>query len=128
MDKDRSAIITIGGEEYELILTTLATKAIGERYGGLENLGEKLMKAENFALALDEINWLIVLLANQAVLRYNYTNKDKPKELLTAEFVELFTMPHELATYKEAITVAMFRGTKRNIESEEEPGKNQKGA
>jgi len=128
MDTDRSAIITIGGEEYELILTTLATKAIGERYGGLENLGEKLMKAENFALALDEINWLIVLLANQAVLRHNYTHKDKPKELLTAEFVELFTMPHELATYKEAITVAMFRGTKRNIESEEEPGKNQKGA
>ena len=128
MDKDRSATITIGGEEYELILTTLATKAIGERYGGLENLGEKLMKAENFSLALDEINWFIVLLANQAVLRHNYTNKDNPKELLTAEFVELFTMPHELATYKEAITVAMFRGTKRNIESEEEPGKNQKGA
>jgi len=68
----------------------------------------------------------MVLLANQAVLRHNYTNKDKPKELLTAEFVELFTMPHELTTYKEAITVAMFRGTKRNIESEEEPGKNQK--
>ena len=128
MDTDRSAIITIGGEEYELILTTLATKAIGERYGGLENLGEKLMKAENFAFALDEINWLIVLLANQVILRHNYINKDKPKELLTAEFVELFTMPHELATYKEAITVAMFRGTKRNIESEEEPGKNQKGA
>ena len=74
MDKDRSAIITIGGEEYELILTTLATKAIGERYGGLENLGERLMQAENFALAIDEINWLIVLLANQAVLRHNYTN------------------------------------------------------
>jgi len=126
MDTDRSAIITIGGEEYELILTTLATKAIGERYGGLENLGERLMQAENFALAIDEINWLIVLLANQAILRHNYTNKDKPKELLTAEFIELFTMPHELATYKEAITVAMFRGTKRNIESEEEQGKNQK--
>jgi len=124
MDNDRSAIITIGGEEYPLILTTLATKTIGERYGGLENLGAKLMKSENFALALDEINFLIVLLANQAILRHNYLHKDSPKELLTAEFVELFTMPHELATYKEAITQAMFKGTKRHVESEDEPGKN----
>ena len=121
---DRSAIITIGGQEYPLILTTLATKEIGARYGGLENLGEKLMKAENFALALDEINYLIILLANQAILRHNYHHKDNPKELLTLEFMELFTMPHELATYKEAISEAMFRGTKRYIESEEQPGKN----
>ena len=32
---------------------------------GLENLGEKLMKAENFEMALDEIVWLITLLCNQ---------------------------------------------------------------
>ena len=127
MQNDRSATITIGGQEYELILTTLATKEIGQRYGGLENLGEKLMKAENFALALDEINNLIILLANQAILRHNYLHKDNPKELLTLEFVELFTEPHELATYKSAITEAMFRGTKRHIESEVaegETGKN----
>ena len=47
MDKERSAMITVGGEEYELILTTKATKKIAGRYGGLENLGEKLMKSEN---------------------------------------------------------------------------------
>ena len=44
MDNDRSATISIGGEDYELILTTRATKEIAKRYGGLENLGEKLMK------------------------------------------------------------------------------------
>ena len=125
---DRSATIAIGGEEYPLILTTLATKAIGDRYGGLENLGEKLMKAENFTMAIAEINWLIILLANQAILRHNYQHKDNPKDLLTEEFIELFTAPHELATYKEAITQAMFRGTKRNIESEADTSKNQKGA
>ena len=124
MDNNRSAIITIGGQEYELILTTLATREIGTRYGGLEHLGEKLMRAENFALALDEINWLIILLANQSILRHNYLHKDNQKELLTSEFVELFTAPHELATYKAAITEALFRGTKRNIESEQQPGKN----
>lgn len=60
---ERSAAIKIGDKEYELVLTTRATKAIAGRYGGLENLGEKLMKSENFEMALDEIVWLITLLA-----------------------------------------------------------------
>jgi len=45
MDKERSAIINIGGDEYLLLLTTKATKEIAGRYGGLENLGDKLMKS-----------------------------------------------------------------------------------
>ena len=53
MTNERSAKITIGGLDYELILTTKATKEIAKRYGGLEDLGEKLMKAENFEMALD---------------------------------------------------------------------------
>ena len=48
MDMERSATITVGGEEYTLLLTTRATKEIAGRYGGLENLGDKLMKSENF--------------------------------------------------------------------------------
>ena len=42
MDNERTAVITIGDEEYTLLLTTKATKEIAGRYGGLENLGEKL--------------------------------------------------------------------------------------
>ena len=115
---ERSAIIDIGGTEFELILTTRATKEIAKRYGGLENLGDKLMKSENFEMALDEIIWLITLLANQSILIYNIRNKDNPKEVLSEDEVELLTSPLELATYKSAITEAMFKGTKRNIESE----------
>jgi hypothetical protein len=124
MDDERSTIITIGGEEYRLILTTKATKEIAKRYGGLENLGEKLMQAENFEMALDEIVWLITLLANQSVLIDNRLKGEKRK-LLTEEDVELLTSPLELATYKDAIMEAMFKGTKRNIESEEENSKNE---
>ena len=120
MGKERSAIIKIGGKEYELILTTRATKEIARRYGGLENLGEKLMKSENFEMALDEIVWLLTLLANQSILIHNLKNKDAPQELLTEEDVELLTSPLDLAAYKNAITEAMFKGTKRNVESEEE--------
>lgn len=117
---ERSAVINIGGKEYELVLTTRATKAIAGRYGGLENLGEKLMKSENFEMALDEIVWLLTLLANQSVLIYNLKNKDNLQELLTEDEVELLTSPLDLAAYKTAITEAMFRGTKRNVESEGE--------
>ena len=120
MDNERSAMINIGGQEYELILTTKATKEIAGRYGGLENLGEKLMKSENFEMALDEIVWLITLMANQSLLIHNLRNPDNKKPLLTQEEVELLTSPLELATYKNALTEAMFKGTKRNVESEDD--------
>lgn len=129
MENERSAVIKIGGKEYELILTTRATKEIARRYGGLENLGEKLMKSENFEMALDEIIWLITLLSNQSILIHNLKNKGAPQELLTEEDVELLTSPLDLAAYKNAITEAMFKGTARNVESEDENGaKNTQGA
>lgn len=117
MSEERSAKISLGGDEYELILTTKATKEIASHYGGLDNLVEKLLKSENFELALDEIIWLITLLANQSIKIYNLKNKEK-KEELTTEYVELMTGPLQLAEYKSAITEAMFKGTARNIESE----------
>ena len=120
MENERTASINIGGENYELVLTTRATKVIAGRYGGLESLGEKLMKAENFEMALDEIVYLLTLLANQSIMIHNLKHKDAPKELLTEEAVELLTSPLELATYKNAITEAMFKGTARNILSESE--------
>lgn len=119
---ERSAVIDIGGTEYKLILTTKATKEIAKRYGGLENLGAKLMNTKDFELALDEIVWLITLLANQSILIHNLRNKDAKKELLTEEDVELLTTPFELAEYKNAIMASMLKGTKRHIESE--PSKN----
>ena len=124
MDTDRSATIQLGGQDYELVLTTRATKEIAKRYGGLSNLGEKLMKAENFEMALDEVIWLITLLVNQSILIYNFRNPESRKELLTEDAVELLTTPFDLAGYKDAIMEAMVKGTKRNIVSEESSSKN----
>ena len=121
MIAERSSKITIGGEEYELVLSTKATKEIAGRYGGLENLGDKLMKSENFEMAIAEIVWLVTLLANQSILIYNIKNKETPKPLLTEEEVEILTTPFEFAEYKSAITEALYKGTKRNVESESEP-------
>lgn len=120
MDTERSTNIMIGDEEHTLLLTTKATKEIAARYGGLENLGDKLMKSENFEMALGEIVWLITLMANQSILVYNLKHKDAPRELLSEEEVELLTTPLDLAGYKSAITDALYKGTKRNVESEPE--------
>ncbi|MEK3988457.1 hypothetical protein [Robertmurraya sp. FSL R5-0851] len=115
---ERSAVIEIGDDEYKLILTMKATKEIAKRYGGLENLGAKLMNTKDFELALDEIVWLITLLANQSILIHNLRNKNEKKELLSEDEVELLTTPFELAEYKNAIMASMLKGTKRHIESE----------
>lgn len=116
---DRGSIIKIGENDYELILTTRATKEIAKRYGGLENLGNRLMKSENFEMALDEIIWLITLLANQSVMIYNLKNPNSKKPLLCENEVELLTSPFDLAEYKNAIMDSMQKGTKRNIKSED---------
>ena len=127
MESERGAMITIGGEEHELILTTRATKEIAARYGGLENLGDKLLKNKNFEMALGEIVWLITLLANQSILIHNLRNRDDKKPLLTEDDVDLLTLPSELAEYRQAITEAMYKGAKRNIESEDDSKNPQAG-
>lgn len=115
--EERSAKVKIGKKEYELVLTTRATKEIAKRYGGLANLGEKLSKSENFEEALSEIIWLITTLANQSILIYNYENPNSKNPLLTEELVEIYTAPSDLAIYKDAITEALLKGTKREVES-----------
>lgn len=76
---------------------------------------EQMLEVE---MALDEIIWLITLLCNQSIEIHNFRNSDK-KPLLTEETVELLTSPGELAEYKDAITEAMLKGTKRNAESDD---------
>jgi len=117
---ERSSIIVIGGQEYELLLTTRATKVITKRFGGLEELGEQLMKAENFEMALNEFCWLIMVLANQPIAIHNLWHPEAAKPYLTEEAVELLTSPFELAEYKDAIMEAMYKGTVRNVVSTED--------
>lgn len=121
MDMERTSVIRIGDAEHTLILTTKATKEIAGRYGGLESLGDKLLKSENFEMAIGEIVWLITLLANQSILIYNLKNPADKQALLTEDEVELLTSPFDLAGYKAAIMDAIYKGTKREIASEDDP-------
>lgn len=112
------AVVTIGGTDYELVLTTRATREIAARYGGLENLGQALETSDDLATTLGEVTWLITLLANQSVAIHNLTNPTQPREELTVETVELLTVPADLTDYRTAITEALRRGTRREIATE----------
>ena len=109
------AAVSIGGQDYELVLTTAATREIAARYGGLENLGTALETSDDLAATLGEITWLITLLANQSVKIHNLTHPGEAKPELTVEAVELLTC------YRAAITEALHRGTRREIHIETDP-------
>lgn len=114
----RSATVSIGGEEFELVLTTRATRVIAERYGGLEHLGEPLETSSDLGTTLGEVIWLITLLANQSVQIHNLRHPDSTRPELTEETVELLTVPADLADYRGAIAEALQRGTRRAITTE----------
>ena len=129
--EDRAVSVNIGGVDYPLIITTKATKEIAKRYGGLESLGERLLKAEHFEEALGEVVWLIALLANQAIMINNFQNRDNQKgqkQLLSEDEIELLTTPADMISFKSAIQEAMLKGTKRTVESEDDGQKNPQGA
>ena len=121
---ERGAMITLCGSQYELILTTKATKEINRRYGGLDKLGNKLSKSENFEEIIDELVWLLTLLINQGILANNAVNKlfeEKQKPLFSVDDIEVLTSPADFAVYKGAIYEALKKGTERHIKSEENP-------
>jgi hypothetical protein len=119
---ERSSMINLGGQDYELILTMRATKEIAKRFGGLENLGAQLFNSGNFELAIEQIIWLITILANQSIQIWNLRNPHDTKPILTEEAVELLACPQDLVTYKDAILDALVKGTGRAIESQTQDG------
>lgn len=119
---DRGAMITLCGSQYELILTTKATKEINRRYGGLGKLGDRLSKAETFEETIDELVWLLTLLINQGILVHNAVNKffaEKQRPLFSEDDIEVLTSPADFADYKDAIFEALQKGAMRHIKSEE---------
>lgn len=119
---ERGAMITLCGSQYELILTTKATKEINRRYGGLGKLGDRLSKAETFEETIDELVWLLTLLINQGLLVHNAVNKffaEKQKPLFSEDDIEVLTSPADFADYKGAIFEALQKGAMRHIKSEE---------
>lgn len=118
MEEEKKAIVKIGNKEYELILTTKATRAISKKFGGLTNLGKRLEDNSNVDEGLEDAIFLITLLANQSIIKDNYEN-GKNEPLLTEDQVELLTKPVDFVDFKDAILLALLNGTKREVVSED---------
>lgn len=116
MINDRISYIDIDGEKYGLLLTTKATKEITAKFGSLGKMGEKISASEDFEKAFDDVLWLILLLANQCIEYQNLKSEEK-KPLLTAEVLELLTVPGDFVEYHDAIYAAVNKGAKRNVKS-----------
>lgn len=121
VEPGRSATVSIGGTDYELVLTTKATRLIAERYGGLEHLGNALETSDDLGKTLGEVIWLITLLANQSIQIHNLRHPDNKRPELSEDEVELLTVPADLADYRGAIAEALQRGTRRDILTESAP-------
>lgn len=107
------SIININGKDYELVLTTLAMKKIGEKYGGLEKLGDKFEHSDSNT-AVEDIIWLLTLLINQGILRNNYKNNTHDKTFAEDE-IALLTDPSEIVGFQEKISNAFKRGVERKV-------------
>ena len=115
--ENRGSTIKIGEREYGLLLTTKATKEINDKFGGLENIGNTLTNAKSVSESLEIVIWLIVLLANQAIMRKNLIEGSK-EGLLKEDEVEILTSPADLNSFTDAIMEALVNGTKRNVEGD----------
>ena len=120
IDDSRVTYLVLGKEKIPLLLTLKATREIATRYGGLEELGNKMLESMDWTGMIDEIVWLIVVLANQCILIDNLENKTN-KPLLTPNELELRMDPYEMTSYREAILAALQAGQKQHVQSEEEP-------
>ena len=120
MDDSRVTYLALGNEKIPLLLTLKATREIAARYGGLEELGNKMLESVDWAGMIDEIVWLIATLANQCILIENLENKTN-KPLITPGELELKMDPYEIASYREAILATLQAGQKQHVQSEDEP-------
>lgn len=127
IDDERKSSVKIAGEEFELLLSTLAVKQIGIKYGGIDKIGDKLINSEDVLAELDTIADIISILMNQPIMIHNLYNPTDKRELWDSEKVMLFTSPAEIGGFSDAILSCFEKGMKMAIPHDnEESSKNTK--
>lgn len=92
--------IKIRGKAYPAVFNVAALKEVGNRYGGVEQLGDKLK--QDYGKAVSEFSWIIALLIAQGTALKNFedsTNDKAPNQ----EQVELLMSPGELFSQQAVI-------------------------
>ena len=121
--EERSVPCRVAGKDYPMALTLRATKAITERFGDLEALGDKLRTAP-FGEQLDMVLWLLSLLMAEGCAQENFLHPEQPQLTPpTQELLELFFTPGDLVGLRDVIFRCMTVGLGREVQTEDD-GKN----
>lgn len=99
---------TINGKPYDLVFTNAALREVVRRFGGVEEMGQKMQ--ENQAEAVDHVFWLVSVLANQGTMLATGNTKPNNPELIDADFVAVYTKPHEISALSDAMNRAIAEG------------------
>ncbi len=113
---EKSTEITIRGKTYPMLFNVAALEEIGTRYGGIQELGEKLQ--EDYGKAINEYTWIIALLVQQGVALANFENNTKEKAI-TQDEVKLLMKPKEIFDAQEVIMKTINDGMGSNNEEAE---------
>ena len=109
---------------YNIIASTDESTVVAEYnaspHSAAEYQSEAALEREFISMLCGQ-GYEYLAIKSEAALIHNLRNPKEKKPLLTEEEVELLTSPLDLAAYKDAITSAMFKGTARNIVSEDDP-------
>lgn len=117
--------VTLDGEDYPMLMTTYATRQIVKKFGGLNNLGKKITGGEGDQEEMfNNACWLVALLVNQPIIKYNRKHRDAEKPLFEVDDIAMMTTPSELMTLMEQVGKAISRGSERNVPDGVPAGKN----
>lgn len=109
--------ITIAGKERYLLFNGIAMFAIDEEFGGTTELMEAIGK--NDEEGYRNICKVIALLAEQGELARRYYGHDS-QEILSADDIEVCTIPADIVRMRLAIPLAISAGFGREIKPENE--------
>lgn len=130
----KTVYIEIGNKMYPMRFSLGASKAIAERFGGLDKMTEEMSKG-NSAEAIDTILWIIQLLINQGCAYKNLFESDVPADdhdpvregkfvAITKEELEVGLELMDLAQIKTKIFETLYTGKQQEIKAELKNEKN----
>ena len=120
----RTAKIEVNGKDYLLCFSTRVMRDCMERYGELENIGS-ILGGNDAMKTLDESIWLLAQMMAAGAKYAKLEGIENPEPLSYDDLYNSFDMDDWLGM-KEKIEETISEGTRRDVETEPEKGKNAK--
>lgn len=108
--------INLGGKKYPACMSIAATKAISERFGGLDNIGKTEGQTE--ARMLEDAIFLLHTLMESGA-KFVRLTEDRTVQVPTIEDMEDLYGVDDLATIQGVSAAIITEGSKRTVETDE---------